>query len=420
MLMIAQSTIFPALKLPDSPLRLPNPILSPTHDSRISASFQWPWFHPKPRLPKNLSYQIFGKELRNILMSPLPGVEEKRRLIKLRSSLLASSYETESNHPLEACHHQNYDSVAKSSNSTSVMEKRKKRRVFFLDVNPLCYKGSSPNLQSFAHWVSLLFSEVSRSDPVIAVVDGERGNEYRRHILPSYKANRRKFSALQRDSKSSVERTHKLVFDVLHDCNVPVVKIEAHEADDVVATLVGQVLSRGYQAVIASPDKDFKQLISEDVQIVLPIQELDRWSFYTLNNYISQYGCDPVSDLSMRCFLGDEVDGVPGIQKFFPGFGRKTVVKLLKKHGSLQDLLNAAAVRTVAKPYAQDALIKYADELRRNYEVLSLKRDVDVQIQEPWLFERDPHNDSVSISKFISLVRKTETFNWRRESCLKG
>lgn len=45
----------------------------------------------------------------------------------------------------------------------------RKKRVFFLDVNPLCYKGCTPSLQSFAHWVSLFFSQVSLSDPVIAV-----------------------------------------------------------------------------------------------------------------------------------------------------------------------------------------------------------------------------------------------------------
>lgn len=79
-----------------------------------------------------------------------------------------------------------------------------------------------------------------------------------------------------------------------------VLKIEGCEADDVVATLVGQVLQRGYRVVIASPDKDFKQLISEEVQIVLPMPEFGRWSFYTLKHYIAQYNCDPCSDLSLR------------------------------------------------------------------------------------------------------------------------
>lgn len=72
--------------------------------------------------------------------------------------------------------------------------------------------------------------------------------------------------------------------------------------------------------------------------------------------------------------MGDEVDGVPGIHHVAPGFGRKTAVKLLKKHGSLEKLLSAAAIRTVGKPYAQDALTKYADYLRTNYKVLALRR----------------------------------------------
>ena len=72
--------------------------------------------------------------------------------------------------------------------------------------------------------------------------------------------------------------------------------------------------------------------------------------------------------------MGDEVDGVPGLKHFVPGFGRKTALKLLKKHGTLDNLLNAAAVRTVGRPYAQDALTKYADYLRNIYEVLSLRR----------------------------------------------
>lgn len=78
-----------------------------------------------------------------------------------------------------------------------------------------------------------------------------------------------------------------------------VVKIAAHEADDVIATLTEKVLQRGYRVVIASPDKDFKQLISDDVQIVMPIPELNRWSFYTLKHYQAQYDCDPQSDLSL-------------------------------------------------------------------------------------------------------------------------
>nr|XP_048331299.1 5'-3' exonuclease isoform X1 [Ziziphus jujuba var. spinosa] len=300
----------------------------------------------------------------------------------------------------------------------SVDKNSGKKRVFFLDVNPLCYVGSTPSLHSFGHWVSLFFSQVSLNDPVIAVVDGERGSEHRRQLLPSYKAHRSKF--YRQFSKGHVGRSYQVITDVLRKCNVPVIKIKGHEADDVVATLVGQVLQRGHKVVIASPDKDFKQLLSDDVQIVMPLIELERWSFYTLKHYIAQYNCDPCCDLSLRCILGDEADCVPGIQHVAPGFGRKTAIKLLKKHGTLENLLTAASVRTVGKDYAQNALTKHADYLRRNYEVLSLRRDVDVQLQEEWLIERDTCNDSAILSSFFKYLEETQKLSHQNGHALSN
>ncbi|MFS7952620.1 putative DNA-directed DNA polymerase [Helianthus anomalus] len=300
----------------------------------------------------------------------------------------------------------------RDENDNIMIKKKNKKRVFFLDVNPISYNGSTPSLHSFAHWISLFFSEVSLTDPVIAVFDGEGAHEHRRRILPSYKAHRRKFmpwmSATREAAKSPVGKSHRLISETLAKCNVPIVKVPAQEADDVVATLVEQVVEKGYRAVIASPDKDFKQLICEDVQLVMPLPELKRWSFYTLDHYITQYKCDPLSDLSLRCIVGDEADGVPGIQHLVPGFGMKTALKLLKKHGSLENLLNAAATRTVGKPYVQDALTKHASHFRRNYELLSLRRDVNIRLQEDWLHKRCTDNDLETISNFRDLLAGTQ------------
>ncbi|RXI00304.1 hypothetical protein DVH24_037852 [Malus domestica] len=273
--------------------------------------------------------------------------------------------------------------------------KASKKRVFFLDVNPLLC-GKQTQLTRFCSLVSL-------SDPVIAVVDGEGVSEHRGQLLPSYKAHRWKFT--RQFPRGHAGRSHGVITNVLQKCNV--IKVEHHETDDVIATLVGQVIQTGYWVVIASPDKDFKQLLSEDVQLVMPLDELERWSFYTLKHYIAQYNCDPCCDLSLRCFVGNHADGVPGIQHLAPGFGQKTALKLLKKHGSLENLLNTAAVRTVGRQYAQDALTKHADYLRRNHEILSLRRDVDVKLREEWLVTRDTSNDSATLSNFYKFLEET-------------
>ncbi|CAI9114726.1 OLC1v1015513C1 [Oldenlandia corymbosa var. corymbosa] len=84
-MMIVQSTIVPALKLQGFPLKLQHPILTSTHkysdNARISASFQWSFVHPKFRLPKKFSCQIFGKERRSISISLLPRAEEDSRYL---------------------------------------------------------------------------------------------------------------------------------------------------------------------------------------------------------------------------------------------------------------------------------------------------------------------------------------------------
>lgn len=72
--------------------------------------------------------------------------------------------------------------------------------------------------------------------------------------------------------------------------------------------------------------------------------------------------------------MGDPSDNVPGLGQFNPQFGRKTAVKLMKQHGNVDNLLVAASKRTVGKPYIQDTLKAYSAEVRRNLQVLSLRR----------------------------------------------
>ncbi|KAL2520093.1 uncharacterized protein Fot_24016 [Forsythia ovata] len=104
-----------------------------------------------------------------------------------------------------------------------------------------------------------------------------------------------------------------------------------------------------------------------------------------------------------------------------PGFGRKTALKLLKKHGSLDNLLSAAACKNLwADIHAQEALTKYADFLRRNYEVLSLKKDIDVHVEDQWLSRRDTRNDLVVLGNFVNLLRENQNLRWQNRSHAMG
>lgn len=227
-------------------------------------------------------------------------------------------------------------------------------------------------------------------------MDGERGNDYRRQLLPCYKAKRNKYKPLSgvrgpyyKGDEMDLREAFPQIQAFLAQCNVPVLKIEDAEADDVVATLMHQAVSKGMRVVVASPDMDFRQLLSEKVNMLLPLPEFGRWSFYTLEQYIAQNSCEPSLDLGLRCIMGDSSDNVPGLPDLAPGFGRKTALKLMKKHGSLESLLVAAKTRTVGRPYIQDALTQHADVLYRNLQVLKLRRDVSITLKEEWCRRRD-------------------------------
>lgn len=97
-----------------------------------------------------------------VLVSPL---KQQRNLLKLSPLFCSSSH---SNPVVQDPILQQGNGSLGKSRDTHYKNSRKKR-VFFLDVNPICYKGSIPSLQSFAHWISIFFSQVSLTDPVIAV-----------------------------------------------------------------------------------------------------------------------------------------------------------------------------------------------------------------------------------------------------------
>ncbi|XP_012575455.1 probable inactive shikimate kinase like 1, chloroplastic isoform X2 [Cicer arietinum] len=107
--------------------------------------------------------------------------------------------------------------------SSSSSSSKSKKRVFFLDVNPLCYEGSKPSLKCFGKWLSLFLSpQVTHTHPVVAVIDGERGSQHRRNLIPSYKANRCSSTSFSiSTSPGHVGRFQPLITRVLHKCNVP-------------------------------------------------------------------------------------------------------------------------------------------------------------------------------------------------------
>src|SRR5262249_29593593 len=115
------------------------------------------------------------------------------------------------------------------------------------------------------------------------------------------------------------------------------VRVPGYEADDVIGTLARQAVQRGFAIWMVTPDKDFHQLVEENIRIYKPGRQgsppeligipevLQRWQVQRTEQVIDILG-----------LMGDSIDNIPGV----PGIGEKTAQKLIAEFGSIENLLS--------------------------------------------------------------------------------
>ncbi|MFN2572252.1 MAG: DNA polymerase I [Gemmatimonadales bacterium] len=218
----------------------------------------------------------------------------------------------------------------------------------------------------------------------------DRGKSFRQEQYAEYKATREKLSEeLQQDFDRSLER----VCQILDAFHIPVIAINGYEADDVVATLAERVAHDGMQAVIVSGDKDFYQLIGDGVALLNPgrggqaaVEE--QWVDHTNAN--ERLGVPPAQVVDFLALVGDTSDNIPGVK----GIGDKTAVQLLETYGDLDTILARAADIPGKRP--REALLQQADNARLSRQLVTLRRDVPVELDLDQLGVRTPDTESLA------------------------
>lgn len=202
----------------------------------------------------------------------------------------------------------------------------------------------------------------------------DSGTSFRAEVFPDYKATREKLDAeLQEDFDRSVERIEAL----LEAFGVPLVAVDGYEADDVIGTLAHQAAERDVPCVIVSGDKDFYQLISPRVTLLNPgrggpaaVEE----QLVDQSNAGERLGVPPERVIDYLALVGDASDNIPGVR----GVGDKTARKLIEEYGDLDAILAHAG--EVSGKRAREALLAEADNARLSRELVTIRRDVPVQL----------------------------------------
>src|SRR5437660_1274465 len=218
----------------------------------------------------------------------------------------------------------------------------------------------------------------------------DRGVSFRQEQYPEYKATREKLGEeLQQDFDRSLER----VCQILDAFHIPVIAINGYEADDVVATLAARAARDGLQAVIVSGDKDFYQLIGEGIALLNPGrggQAAVEEQWVDQSNASERLGVPPERVVDYLALVGDTSDNIPGVK----GIGDKTAVQLLETYGDLDTILTKAPEIPGKRP--REALLQQADNARLSRQLVTLRRDVPVELDLEQLRVRTPDSDTLA------------------------
>ncbi len=198
----------------------------------------------------------------------------------------------------------------------------------------------------------------------LAVVMDSKDRGFRLKIDPSYKQNR---SAAPPDLVRQIERTR----EIFEAYGVPIYHVDGYEADDLIATLSRQAVSKGLRVVIASTDKDLMQLV---VPGKVMCWDAMRNNAYGVPEVHKKFGVGPDKLRHVLALIGDSSDNVPGV----PGVGPKTAAKLIDQFGSIDELYRR--IDEVKQPKLNQNLREHHDAVRRAFELVALRDDGDVPL----------------------------------------
>ncbi|MCW5516275.1 DNA polymerase I [Muriicola sp. Z0-33] len=216
------------------------------------------------------------------------------------------------------------------------------KRLFLLDAYALIFRGyyaliKNPRINSkgmdtsaIMGFVNSLFDVIKREKPDhLAVCFDKGGSTERTEIFPEYKANRD-------ETPDAIKVAVPFIQEILKAMHIPVVVLEGWEADDIIGTLAKQAEKEDYKVYMVTPDKDFGQLVSENIFMYRPARMGNGIEIWGIPEVQKRFGVErPEQVIDYLGMMGDASDNIPGL----PGVGDKTAKKFLQEFGSMEELL---------------------------------------------------------------------------------
>ena len=215
------------------------------------------------------------------------------------------------------------------------------KRLFLVDAYALIFRGyyafiKNPRINSKGEdtsaimgFMNSLLDVIKRERPDhLAVCFDKGGSADRVEMYQEYKANRD-------ETPEGIKTAVPYIYEILKAMHIPIMVKEGYEADDVIGTLAKKAEKEGYKTFMVTPDKDFAQLVSENIFMYRPVfgGGYETWGIPEVQKKFEI--TDPLQVIDFLGMMGDSSDNIPGL----PGVGEKTAKKFLAAYGSMEGLL---------------------------------------------------------------------------------
>lgn len=232
------------------------------------------------------------------------------------------------------------------------------KRLFLLDAYALIFRAyyaliKMPRITSTGLNTSAIFGFVNTLEELlrkekpthIAICFDPPGPTFRHEAFEEYKGER---EATPEDIKISVP----IIKEIIRAYRIPIIEIEGYEADDVIGTLATKAGNEGFSTFMMTPDKDFGQLVSDNVFQYKPGYRGGEFEIRGAKEVCKRYEISsPDKVIDLLALMGDKVDNIPGC----PGVGEKTAIKLINDFGSIENLIeNTDSLKGALKKKVED------------------------------------------------------------------
>ncbi len=232
---------------------------------------------------------------------------------------------------------------------------------------PLSTSSGEPTSAVYGFMTQLFKIMTDTKPDYLLIAFDSKEKTFRHERYEDYKSSR---AEMPDDMVPQIARIKQIV----EALDLPLLIMPGYEADDIIGTAVKQAEKRGLFSYAVTPDKDFIQLVTENINLVRPGKQSDEWQIIDKERVVKDYGFEPIFMIDYLALVGDSSDDIPGVA----GIGPKTAIPLIQKFGTIENIY--ANLDKIEKEAIRKKLEANRDNAFLSKELATIVTDMPIEV----------------------------------------